>query len=166
MAKNERLLIGIYEMQHYLSFYTEGVLGDALHATELTKAETKVENNEYSPKYIDKKINPKYVTGRTTSIELELDALLPGEVQAQIAQHEDDVNVACVYMRTLNYDMVTGTKCPDNKLKAKRAEATMTPEPISGEAGDPAKLACTVNITGDWEYGTYDPTTKKFTKGA
>ena len=162
MAK-ERELMGIYELQHYLGFYTADTLGDMLRVTETTKAEMKTDNNEYSPKYLDRKNQPKYITGRTTTIEFELGAVLPGDVQAAIAKHEDDINVPCMYMRTLDRDIATGVKCAADKLIAKRATATMTPSPISGEAGDPAKLSCTVSLNGDWEYGTYDPKTKKFT---
>jgi len=66
-------------------------------------------------------------------------------------------------MRTINYDPATGTACPAAALIAKRAEATLTPDPISGDSGDPAKVTYTVNKSGEWEYGTYDPATKTFT---
>lgn len=160
-----RTLVGTWEVQHYLAFYdADGTtLGDPLRATETTKADFKRDDDEYKPKYLDRKTMPKYVMGSTTTIEFELDALLPGDVQAKLAEHEDDVNVPCSYMRTLNYDPVTGTKCAATALVAKRADATVTPDPITGDSGEPLKLSGTVTITGDWEYGTYDPATKKFT---
>jgi hypothetical protein len=165
MAETARVLMGTWEIQHYLGFYdaTGATLSDYLRVTEDTKADVKSDDSEYKPKYLDRKDMPKYVTGRTTTIDFELDAVIPGAVQSKLAEHEDDVNVPCSYMRTINYDVTTGVKCASTALVAKRAAATITPDPISGDSGDPAKLSGTVTITGDWEYGTYDSETKKFT---
>ena len=164
MADTVRALVGAWEIQHYLGFAgTDGTYGDPLRATETTKADVKRDDDEYKPKYLDRKTMPRYVMGSTTTIELELDALLPGDVQSKLAEHEDDVNVPVQYMRTLNYDLTTGAKCAATALVAKRATATLTPDPITGDSGEPIRLSGTVTITGDWEYGTYDSTTKKFT---
>jgi hypothetical protein len=159
-------IVGVWEIQHYLAFEStagSGTFGDHVRVTEDTKFETKNDDDEYKPKYLDRKKMPKYTMGRTTSIEVEIDAVVPGDIQAKLAACEDEVNVPVLYTRTLNYDLVSGKECPATALVAKQANATLTMDPISGDSGEPAKLTGTINITGDYTAGTFDTTTKKFT---
>ena len=90
-----------------------------------------------------------------------IDAATRRHVVSQANQARGDL-----LMRTLNYDLTTGARCAATALVAKRATATLTSDPITGDSGEPIKLSGTVTITGDWEYGTYDTTTKKFTPKA
>ena len=62
MADAVRALVGAWEIQHYLSFAgTDGTYGDPLRATETTKADVKRDDDEYKPKYLDRRTMPKYV---------------------------------------------------------------------------------------------------------
>lgn len=157
-------LVGVWEMQHYLAFADDtGKFGDNVRVTEDTKFDPKSDTDDYKPKYLDRKDQPKYAMGRTISIEFEIDAVVPGEIQAKLAAYEDEVNAPVLYTRTLNYDLATGKKCESTALVAKQAEGTLTMDPISGDSGEPAKLTGTINITSDYTTGTLDSATNKFT---
>lgn len=158
-----RTIAGIWEIQHYLAFMSDESWGQNLRVTEDTQFDTSNDDSTYEPEYLDRKVQPTYVMGRKTTIEFEVDAVLPGDIQKALYEVEDELNVPVLYTRAVGVDFATGASLPATSLKAKQAEGVLTMNPISGEASGPAKLTGSVKITGDWTYGTFDSSTNVFT---
>lgn len=163
-ATGARSIAGIWEVQHYLAFQGEGgAFGDNVRVTEDTTFEASNDDNAYEPEYLDRKVQPSYVMGRKTTIEFEIDAVLPGDIQAKLYEVEDDLNVPVLYTRTVGVDFATGEALAETALAAKQAHGTLTMNPISGEASGPAKLTGTLTLTEEYTKGTFNATTKAFT---
>ena len=159
-----RAIAGIYEIQHYLAFPDiEGGFGDNLRVTEDTSFDTSNDDSTYEPEYLDRKVQPKYTMGRKTNIEFELDAVLPGPIQAKLYEVEDELNVPVVYTRTVGVDFETGQALDPTALAAKQAGGTLTMSPLSGEPGNPIKLKGSLTLTEEYTKGTFDSTTATFT---
>lgn len=164
MAESTRKIAGVWEIQHYLAFQGEGgTFGTNLRVTEDTSFETSNDDNTYEPEYLDRKVQPSYTMGRKTTMEFEVDAVLPGEIQAKLYECEDELNVPVLYTRTVGVDFSTGEALPATSLKAKQAQGTLTMNPLSGEASGPAKLTGTVTLSEEFTYGTFDSGTATFT---
>lgn len=165
MAASARKIAGVWEVQHYLAFEdsTTGSFGSNLRVTEDTSFELENDDNTYEPEYLDRKVQPTYTMGRKTSMSFEVDAVLPGDIQHELYQREDELNVPVLYTKTVAVDFATGEALPTTALEAKQAEGTLTMNPISGEASGPIKLTGTVNLTTEWTYGTFDAGTGTFT---
>lgn len=161
-AAPSRSIAGAWEMQHWLEFEGAEGWGAPLRVTEDPTFDTENDDQTYEPKYLDRKNQPVYIMGRKTSLKFEIDAVLPGDIQAKLAACEDKVNVPVRYTRTLAVDVQTGQALPGTALAAKRAEGTLTMKPIAGEASGPMKLFGTINLTTGYEYGTFNETTKVF----
>lgn len=161
-----RSVAGIWEIQHYFQFQEGSGWGTPIRVTEDPKFDTSNDDQTYEASYLDRKVQPTYTMSRKTSLEFEIDAILPGDIQARLAAHEDDLNVPVLYIRTLAVDMATGAALPETALAAKRAEGNLTMQPISGEASGVAKLKGTVNLTSGYTYGTFNTTTGEFTANA
>lgn len=161
-AEAPRSIAGIWEMQHWLEFKEGGAWGDPVRVTEDPTFDTENDDKSYEPEYLDRKVQPTWTMSRKTSLKFEVDAVLPGDIQARLASCEDEINVPVRYTRTLAVDLQTGNALPSTALAAKRAEGTLTMDPIKGGAGDPMKLSGTINLTTDYEYGTFNGTTKAF----
>ena len=84
-AETARKPVSIYEIQHWIKFP-----GDTAYTqvTEDTKADPSRDTNTYEPTYLDRKVQPKYILGRTDTVEFEIDAMAPGEF------HENAVKYA------------------------------------------------------------------------
>lgn len=159
-----RQIAGVWEIQHYLAFQGEGgTFGTNVRVTEDTSFETSNDDNTYEPEYLDRKVQPSYVMSRKTSIEFEVDAVLPGDIQKELYEREDQLNVPVLYTRTVGVDFATGTALPATALKAKQAQGVLTMNPLSGEASGPAKLTGSLTLTTDWTYGTFNESTGIFT---
>lgn len=163
-ATGARSIAGIWEVQHYLAFRGDGgTFGSNLRVTEDTSFEASNDDSTYEPEYLDRKVQPSYVMGRKTTIEFEIDAVLPGDIQAKLYEVEDELNVPVLYTRTVGVDFETGEALPATALAAKQAQGTLTMNPISGEASGPAKLTGTLTLTTEYTKGTFNSTTKAFT---
>ena len=115
-------------------------------------------NNDasYEPKYKCNKTNPKYVTGRKTNIEMDIDIVEGQELQEWLVKHEDDINVPTSVVRVWRF--------PDGTSTAKEAAFAMTLSPIDGDAEGALKAKGTLSMTSDgWTDGTFDEKTKTFT---
>lgn len=109
----------------------------------------------YEPKYKCNKTNPKYVTGRKTTIEMDIDIVEGQELQEWLIKHEDDINVPTSVVRVWRFADGTST--------AKEAKFAMTESPIDGDAEGSLKAKGTLSMTSDgWTDGTFDETAKTF----
>lgn len=159
-----RAIAGIYEIQHYLAFPdAEGVFGSNLRVTEDTSFDTSNDDSTYEPEYLDRKVQPKYTMSRKTNIEFELDAVLPGPIQAKLYEVEDELNVPVIYTRTVGVDFETGQALDSTAQAAKQARGTLTMSPLSGDASGPVKLKGSLTLTEEYTKGTFDATTATFT---
>lgn len=166
-ASTARQIAGVWEIQHYLAFQgTNGEFGDNLRVTEDTTFDTSNDDNTYEPEYLDRKVQPTYTMGRKTTMEFEVDAVLPGEIQQALYEAEDELNVPVLYTRTVGVDFETGEALAATALDAKQAQGTLTMNPLSGEASGPAKLTGTVTLTEEYTKGTFNSTTATFTPAA
>ena len=155
-----RTLVQSYDIQHYLSF-DDGTT--FIPITELNSFDASRDAEEYSTSYIDKKNQTTYRLSTSDSFDFECDALGPDGIQAKLAEHEDAVNVPCVYVRAMAWDFSTGEAAPATARVAKRATAVMNENPISQSSGNPARFSGSISITGEYEAGTFNETTKAFT---
>jgi len=157
-----RAVAGIWEVQHYFQFQEDGEWGTPIRVTEDPQFDTSNDDQTYETSYLDRKVQSTYTMSRKTSLEFEIDAILPGDIQAKLAACEDELNVPVLYIRTLAVDMQTGAALPSTALSAKRAEGNLTMQPIDGEASGVAKLKGTVNLTSGYTYGTFNTSTNAF----
>ena len=162
-ASTPRSIAGIWEVQHYLEFQGTNGWDTPVRVTEDSTFSTTNDDQTYEPSYLDRKIQPTFIMGRKVSIEFEVDAVLPGDIQAKLAACEDELNVPVRYTRTLAVDMETGEALASTARAAKRAEGVLTMKPFSGDAGSPVKLGGTVKLMSEYEYGTFNSSTSAFT---
>lgn len=162
MANTDRQIIESYQINHYIKFKD---VKDATYikVTEVNTAETERENNEFSPEWIDYKVQPTYATGSKDTLSLELSLMGPGGIQAELFKREDDYNVPVEYVRTVGYDFVTGKPCEDTALTAKHATAILNVTPITQEASSAATIAATLSVNSEYDYGTFNGSTNAYT---
>lgn len=158
-TETARSIVASYDIQHYVKFAD----GTYLQVTELNSLENEREANTYEPEYIDKKVQPTYNLGRTDTITFEVDAFGPGGAQQEFAKHEDDQDVPVEYVRTCAYDFAQGEPCAADALVAKHATGLLNMNPITQEAGSPARLTGTIVIDSEYDKGTFAPSTGTFT---
>lgn len=159
-VETARTPVSIYEVQHWIKFPGESVY---TQVTEDTKADASRDTNTYEPTYLDRKVQPKFVLGRTDTVEFEIDAMGPGGIQAKLAKYEDETDVSVDYVRTIGYDFENGASVPQTALVAKHAQATLNMDPFSGDDIAPITMAPTLTVTTDYDKGTFNATTKTFT---
>lgn len=159
----DRSLLGVYELQHYLKFTDTDGDQKYIRVTETNSAEAERESEDYETEYIDRKEQSKYQLSSTESIEFELDAMLPGGIQRELLKREDDSDVPAEYVRTLTYNPETDQKVGEDELYAKHANCLVNVSPLTGEAGSPAKITCSVSISGSYDKGTFDAKTLTYT---
>jgi hypothetical protein len=152
--------VSIYSVQHWIKFPGETVY---TQVTEDTKADASRDTNTYEPTYLDRKVQPKYVLGRTDTLEFEIDAMAPGGIQQKLAKYEDETDVAVDYARTIAYDFEAGKEVAGNALVAKHASATLNMNPFSGDDIAPITMSATLTITTDYDKGTFDSSTGTYT---
>lgn len=115
----------------------------------------------YDPTYKDRVNQPSYVTGKKTTIEMDIDLIDPGPLQTWLMENEDAVNVPTEIVRVMMFKAATP---PSAGFEARRAEFTLTQNPIDGSAGEAARATGTLSMTSDgWTPGTFDPGTATFT---
>ena len=115
----------------------------------------------YDPTYKDRVNQPSYVTGKKTTIEMDIDLIDPGPLQTWLMENEDAVNVPTEIVRVMMFKAATP---PSTGFEAKRAAFTLTQNPIDGSAGEAAKATGTLSMTSDgWTASTFNPTTATFT---
>ena len=159
-VETARKPVSIYEIQHWIKFP-----GDTAYTqvTEDTKADSSRDTNTYEPTYLDRKVQPKYVLGRTDTVEFEIDAMAPGGIQQKLAKYEDETDVSVEYVRTIGYDFEKGAAVAQTALVAKHAQATLNMNPFSGDDIAPIVMSPTLTVTTDYDLGTFDATNGAFT---
>ena len=159
-VETARKPVSIYEIQHWIKFP-----GDTAYTqvTEDTKADSSRDTNTYEPTYLDRKVQPKYVLGRTDTVEFEIDAMAPGGIQQKLAKYEDETDVSVEYVRTIGYDFEKGAAVAQTALVAKHAQATLNMNPFSGDDIAPIVMSPTLTVTTDYGSGTFDATKGAFT---
>ena len=68
-AGTARKPVSIYEIQHWVKFPGETAY---VQVTEDTKADSSRDTNTYEPTYLDRKVQPKFVLGRTDNPTLTI----------------------------------------------------------------------------------------------
>lgn len=163
MAETATRLLGAYEIQNYVKFLDVDTESGYFRFTEVNSFEVEAETEDYETEYIDKKNQTKYAMGKTVSVEFETDAMLPGQLQAQLLKREDKFNVPVEYVRTSTYDPKTDAFVENTALAAKHAKGALTVKPLTAESGSPAKISGTLSISDDFDYGTFNETTNTYT---
>ncbi len=135
-----------------------------VRVTENNAFDPSTDLDTYDPTYKDRINQPSYVTGKKTTIELDIDLIDPGALQTWLMDHEDDVNVPTEVIRVM---MFKPAETPAVGFVAKKAAFALTQNPIDGGAGEAAKATGTLAMTSDgWTAGTFDPETATFTPEA
>lgn len=147
-----------YEHQYHIDISdTSGATPKYVRVTDDEGFNPSNEDSTYSPKYKCNKTNPEYVTGRKTSIDMDIDIVEDQELQDWLRKHEDDINVPTSVVRVWSF--------PDGTQEAKKADFAMTLNPIDGEAEGALKATGKLSMTSDgWISGTFADGT--FTPGA
>lgn len=153
-------LVGRWDIQWWLSFDNGTTF---LPITEDTAFDSEVDTKSYEPAYKSRKVQPKYVMGRTTTINWDIDIVLPQELQSKLIEHEDSINVPVVVVRTLNVVTTTGEQAQSSALPAKKAAGILNSNPLDGDASNPLKSTGSIVMSEEWIEGTFDSTQKKFT---
>lgn len=132
-----------------------------VRVTEDNAFDPSTDLNTYDPTYKDRINQPSYVTGKKTTIELDIDLIDPGALQTWLMENEDAVNVPTEIVRVMMFKPATA---PAIGFVAKKAAFSLTQNPIDGSAGEAAKATGTLLMTSDgWTAGTFDPQTATFT---
>jgi hypothetical protein len=137
---------------------------DFVRVTETNAFDPATDLTTYDPTYKDRVNQPSYVTGKKTTIEMDIDLIAPGDLQEWLLANEDEVNVPTEIVRVLMFKAATA---PATGYVAKKAAFSLTQNPIDGSAGEAAKATGTLKMTSDgWTEGTFDPATATFTPAA
>lgn len=92
-------LITIDKIQYFIKTGTS----EFTKITEANAFDPKVDISTYDPKYKDRVNQPSYVTGKKTTIEIDLDIIDPGALQSWLMGNEDTVNVPTEIVRVLTF---------------------------------------------------------------
>lgn len=133
---------------------------DFVRVTENSAFDPSSDLSTYDPTYKDRVNQPSYVTGRKTTIEMDIDLVTPGTLQDWLLANEDVVNVETEVVRVMMFSPAV----PGPGYEAKKATFNLTQNPIDGSAGEAVKLTGTLSMTSDgWTVGVFDPDTATFT---
>lgn len=133
---------------------------DFVRVTENSAFDPSSDLSTYDPTYKDRVNQPSYVTGKKTTIEMDIDLIDPGTLQEWLLANEDEVNVATEVVRVMMFQPAT----PGPGYEAKKAAFNLTQNPADGSAGEAVKLTGTLAMTSDgWTAGVFDPDTATFT---
>jgi hypothetical protein len=91
-------LITTDQIQYWMKL--DGVF---VRVTENNAFDPSTDLETYDPKYKDRVNQPSYVTGKKTSIEMDIDLIDPGELQSWLIAHEDEVNVEVDIVRVFSF---------------------------------------------------------------
>lgn len=143
--------------------------GAFVRVTENSAFDASNDLSTYSPTYKDRMNQTEYVTGRKTTIEMDIDLLSPGTLQEWLLDNEDEVNVETEVVRVFMFKEVMAGEplAGTGTYRAKKAAFVLTQNPVDGAAGEAAKLTGTLTMTSDgWTPGVFDPETATFTPDA
>lgn len=133
---------------------------DFVRVTENSAFDPSSDLSTYDPTYKDRINQPSYVTGKKTTIEMDIDLIDPGTLQDWLLANEDNVNVATEVVRVMMFKAAV----PGPGYEAKKADFNLTQNPVDGSAGEAVKLTGTLSMTSDgWAAGVFDPATATFT---
>lgn len=145
-------------LQYYMDTSDSAETPVYTNVTEDTAFDPSSDITTYDPKYKDRINQPSYVSGKKTTIEMDIDIIKNQPFQVWLLKHEDDVNVPTSVVRVWMDEETSGA------YKAKMANFVMTEKPIDGPSGEALKATGTLTMTSDkWTEGTFNPTTKAFT---
>lgn len=132
-----------------------------VRVTEANAFDPSADISTYDPTYKDRMNQPSYVTGKKTTIEMDVDLITPGALQDWLLENEDKVNVVTDVVRVLMFKKATA---PATGFLAKMAAFVLTQNPLDGSAGEAIRATGTLTMTAaDWVVGTFDPATATFT---
>jgi|GEM_PF-3494799 len=209
-------LITIDRIEYYLK-----AGASFIRVTEVNAFDPKVDVSTYEAQYKDRVNQPSYVTGKKTTVDLDIDIVDPGALQSWLMANEDVSNVPTEIVRVLRFRPAhpawaasvvralgariiaggnlyecttagtTGATQPatwttttvtdgtvtwtyigsasgypigTSGFAAKKANFTLTQNPIDGGAGEAVRATGTLSMTSDgWTAGTFDTATRTFT---
>lgn len=149
-----------YKLEDYINIGTSASPNWVL-ASELLTWNINSENTEYSPSWLDRKNQPKFIMGSSCTVDFEKDTVVGGELEAWVIEHRNDTDVPCEICRVYTWMGTATAKTAD------KAGFLFTPNAFSkSNAGQPVVSGGVFNRSSDgWEAGNWNPTTKAFTAG-
>ena len=130
--------------------------------TELLSWESSAEPKTYESAWLDRKVSPTFVQGRTCSITWTKDTVKGGELEAWAMEHRNETDVACDVCRVFTW---LGTATAQTADKA--AFLFSPSDPVNANAGQPVVTGGTLNMADDgWTEGNWNPSTKAFSTEA
>ncbi len=152
-----------YDIQYYIEFMGEGGEWEApVRVTEDKSFDPDRQRSEYSAQYLCERQEKKRTAATTDTYSFSIDAVGPGGLQQRLYAIEDSTNVRARLVRTCAFDFEAGKPAAGPALPAKRCEAFVNMDPMSGSFGELASFSGSVSQTGEWEKGTFDPATGEF----
>ena len=91
-------LITIDKVQYWIKTATAFV-----RATEVNAFDPSTDLPTYDPTYKDRVNQPSYVTGKKTTIDMDIDLITPGALQDWLLANEDTVNLTTEIVRVLTF---------------------------------------------------------------
>ena len=82
------------ELEYYINTGT-GEAATWTKVTELLTWEPSAEPKTYEPAWLDRKVSPVFVQGRTCSINWTKDTVKNGALEAWVMEHRNETDVAC-----------------------------------------------------------------------
>lgn len=156
-----------YDIQYYMSFEIDGEETDIYQVTEDKEMTPTRNKTEYETSYLCRKTQTKRVTGTSDEYAFTIDAVGPQDFQKVLYKLEDKRNVPGTFIRTCAFDFENGKAAEQTALPAKRSAVIVNMNPMDGAVGELATLSGTaVQDADEWEYGTFNATTKTFTPAA
>lgn len=149
------------ELEYYINTGTNEAAAWT-KVTELLTWEPSDEPKTYEPAWLDRKVSPVFVQGRTCSINWTKDTVKNGALEAWVMEHRNETDVACEVCRMFTW---LGTAAAQT---ADMASFLFNPaDPSNANGGQPVVTGGTLNMADDgWTEGTWNPSTKAFAAGS
>lgn len=139
------------------------VPGDAhwVEVTNLLSWEFDDDQETYEPDYINRRTSPTFTLAEKVGISYEKDMYRNNELDAFLAEHEDDTDVPVEICRVRTWEGAAPAH------GAKMAPFFLTPSQLDKNTkGEPVKLKGTLSMNADaWTQGTFDTVALAFSAG-
>ncbi len=151
-----------YDVHYFIEFWDESTSAylDPVEVTEDKTFDSSRDITNYEANYLCKKRPTKYKGYSVDKFSFVIDGVGPGDLQKQLAAHEDETGIPCRLTRSCAYDFENGAACQSGAYTAKRCTAKCDMNPMSGAFGELVNFSGDIAQEGDWEYGTADGTGK------
>lgn len=150
-----------HELEYYINTGTSAEPA-WIKATELLSWEPNTDQKTYEPTWLDRRVSPTFVQGRSCSIDWTKDTVKGGVLEAWVMENRNKTDVPCEVCRVFTW-LGTGTA-----QTADMAAFLFNPsDPSNGNGGQPVVTGGSLNMSDDgWTEGAWNPTSKDFTAGS